>query len=162
MPTKVLLLTDRLDPNALKDAALSGVEGILPHSPTPQALHDFLTRRESLLTPYLPKEEKPAEKAEESKPQGKVIALSSGRGGVGKPPLLVNLAIALAQETREPIAILDLFIGDSLILVNATALFQAEGVFVAVIPAAGALAKIAPDSAQGTDLGRSDGVGGFR
>lgn len=121
MPTKVLLLTDRLDPNALKDAALSGVEGILPRSPTPQALHDFLTRRESLLTPYLPKEEKPAEKAEESKPQGKVIALSSGRGGVGKTTLLVNLAIALAQETREPIAILDLFIGDSLILVNATA-----------------------------------------
>jgi Flp pilus assembly CpaE family ATPase len=84
-------------------------------------LRDFLTRRESLLTPYLPKEEKPAEEQEGAKPQGKVIALSSGRGGVGKTTLLVNLAIAIAQETRQPVAVLDLFIGDSLILVNATA-----------------------------------------
>jgi Flp pilus assembly CpaE family ATPase len=116
MPTKVLLLTNRLDAQALKNAALAGIEGILPRSPTPQALRDFLTRRESLLTPYLPKEEQ-----EGAKPQGKLIALSSGRGGVGKTTLLVNLAIALMQETRQPVAVLDLFIGDSLILVNATA-----------------------------------------
>jgi len=121
MPTKVLLLANRLDAQALRNAALAGIEGILPLPPTQQALRDFLTRRESLLTPYLPKEEKPAEEQEGAKPQGKVIALSSGRGGVGKTTLLVNLAIALLQETRQPVAVLDLFIGDSLILVNATA-----------------------------------------
>lgn len=52
---------------------------------------------------------------------GRVIALSSGKGGIGKTTIIVNLAFALAQELRQPVAVLDLFIGDTLTLVNATA-----------------------------------------
>jgi len=70
MPTKVLLLANRLDAQALKNAALAGIEGILPLPPTQQALRDFLTRRESLLTPYLPKEEKACRGARRGKASG--------------------------------------------------------------------------------------------
>ncbi len=52
---------------------------------------------------------------------GRVVALSSGKGGIGKTTIIVNLALALAQEIRQPIAVLDLFIGDTLTLINATA-----------------------------------------
>lgn len=53
--------------------------------------------------------------------RGRVIAITGGKGGIGKTTFAINIAIAVAQETKEPVAILDLFIGDTLALVNAEA-----------------------------------------
>lgn len=148
LPTKVVLLADQLEPEALRGAALAGVENILPRPSI--AVRDLgapITQPTGTMddlssTPFIGLEEPattPEELAEDEvtepkstkettgegtqppKGHGRIIAFSSGRGGVGKTTLLVNLAITLVQETREPVAVLDLFTGDSLVLLNETA-----------------------------------------
>lgn len=212
LPVGVLLATDRTDPVFFQEAALAGVDGVIPRHPSPEQLHrtllaiadtprwrqsgiadilnacqpagtfsevtptserspevtvlmaeaagvpevdaleaTFVPPRtetdtapqqkdgakeaakeggavaaavETHVSPPVPPTETAFERPEPSfaaGQRGRVIALSSGRGGVGKTTVLVNLAIALAQETNEPIAVLDLFIGDTLVLINATA-----------------------------------------
>jgi DNA-binding NarL/FixJ family response regulator len=101
MPTKVLLLANRLDAQALKNAALAGIEGILPRPPTPQALRDFLTRRESLLTPYLPKEEKACRGGKKGQsPRAK--SLPSVAVGVASARRLCSLT-SLSPSCRKPV-----------------------------------------------------------
>ncbi|MCS7223817.1 MAG: AAA family ATPase [Armatimonadetes bacterium] len=51
---------------------------------------------------------------------GKLISFISGKGGVGKTTIVVNTALALAQESQKKVALLDTFIGDALVLVNGT------------------------------------------
>lgn len=160
LPTKVVLLADQLEPKALRDAALAGVENILPRpsivvrgtaesakEPYKGDLGVYMTQpvgtvnelsgapSTGLEEPAMTLEElaedevtEPSSATETTgegiqppKRHGRIIAFSSGRGGVGKTTLLVNLAISLVQETHEPVAILDLFIGDSLVLLNETA-----------------------------------------
>lgn len=120
LSTAVVLFTDKEDEAFLRSAALAGVEDVLPKSATVEQVRQMI--REVLASPrrqqwrLLIAPEPAKEKVE-----GKAIALSSGKGGVGKTTLIVNLAIALADETKSPVALLDLFIGDTLALVNATA-----------------------------------------
>lgn len=120
--TAVILFTDKFqDESFLHSAALSGVEDVLPKSATLEEIQKIMNivlhssrGQQWRLIP----ESKPSVK---ERIKGKTIALSSGKGGVGKTMLIVNLAIAIAEETREPVALLDLFIGDTLALVNAAA-----------------------------------------
>lgn len=121
LSTAVVLFTDRREDGAfLRSAALAGVEDVLPKSATVEEVRQMI--REVLESPrgqqwrllITPAPEK-------ERVEGKAVALSSGKGGVGKTTLIVNLAIALAEETKSQIALLDLFIGDTLALVNATA-----------------------------------------
>ncbi|MCS7193100.1 MAG: response regulator [Armatimonadetes bacterium] len=120
--TAVILFTDKFQDEAfLHSAALSGVEDVLPKSATLEEIQKIMNTvlhssrgQQWRLIP----ESKPSVK---ERIKGKTIALSSGKGGVGKTMLIVNLAIAIAEETREPVALLDLFIGDTLALVNAAA-----------------------------------------
>lgn len=121
LSTTVVLFTDRRgDKEFLRSAALAGVEDVLPKSATAEQIKQMICevlasprgQRWRLLTEPTPVKERV---------EGKAIALSSGKGGVGKTTLIVNLAIALAEETKNPVALLDLFIGDTLSLVNATA-----------------------------------------
>ena len=119
LSTAVVLFTDREDEAFLKDAALAGVEDVLPKSSTVEQIQQMI--REVLESPRGRQWRLTVAPAPEKKIEGKVIALSSGKGGVGKTTIIVNLAIALAEETKEPVALLDLFIGDTLALVNATA-----------------------------------------
>lgn len=121
LSTAVVLFTEKSDDEGfLRSAALSGVEDVLPKSATveqiTQVMREVLSssrgRQWQIVSAPAPKEERV---------KGKVVALSSGKGGVGKTTIVVNLAIALAKETKEPIALLDLFIGDTLALVNETA-----------------------------------------
>ncbi len=121
LPTAVVLFTEKWqDEVFLKTAALSGVEEVLPKSATPEQIQEMIRKVISsprghqwrlVITPAPVGE----------KVEGKAIALSSGKGGVGKTTLIVNLAIALVEETKDPVALLDLFIGDTLALVNSTA-----------------------------------------
>lgn len=121
LSTAVVLFTDKEKDEAfLRSAALAGVEDVLPKSATVeqvrQMIREVLTsprgQQWKLLVSSIPVKERV---------EGKAVALSSGKGGVGKTTLIVNLAIALADETKSPVALLDLFIGDTLALVNATA-----------------------------------------
>ncbi len=119
LPVSVVLLTDRQEKEFLLQAALSGVEEILPKSATPEQVKQLIrrvitSRRGKRWQLVLPSHG-------ERQALGRVIALSSGKGGVGRTSLIVNLAVALAQETNEPVALLDLFIGDTLAMVNAVA-----------------------------------------
>jgi pilus assembly protein CpaE len=120
LPTAAVLFTDRKDEAFLKDAALAGVEDVLPKSATIEQIQQMI--REVLESPRGRQWRLALAPAPEKKKiEGKVIALSSGKGGVGKTTIIVNIAIALAGETKESVALLDLFIGDTLALVNATA-----------------------------------------
>ena len=121
LSTAVVLFTEKDDDEGfLRSAALSGVEDVLPKSATVEQIKQMMRevlassrgRQWRVVSAPAPKEERV---------KGKVIALSSGKGGVGKTTIVVNLAIALAKETKEPVALLDLFIGDTLALVNETA-----------------------------------------
>lgn len=121
LSTAVVLFTEKDDDEGfLRSAALSGVEDVLPKSATVEQIKQMMRevlassrgRQWRIVSAPAPKEERV---------KGKVIALSSGKGGVGKTTIVVNLAIALAKETKEPVALLDLFIGDTLALVNETA-----------------------------------------
>lgn len=121
LPTTVILFTEKYqDKNLLKDASLAGVEEVLPKLATTEQVQHVI--EEVLSSPKgqqwkLRAKPTPIEK----KVKGKTIAMSSGKGGVGKTTLIVNLAIAMAEETKEPVALLDLFIGDTLALVNMAA-----------------------------------------
>lgn len=121
LSTAVVLFTEKDDDEGfLRSAALSGVEDVLPKSATVEQIKQMMRevlassrgRQWRIVSAPAPKEERV---------KGKVIALSSGKGGVGKTTIAVNLSIALAKETKEPVALLDLFIGDTLALVNETA-----------------------------------------
>lgn len=62
-----------------------------------------LEQKKSALAPKTPEAEAPRPAA-----AGNVIALMSGKGGVGKTLLATNLAVALANETNARVALLDL------------------------------------------------------
>ncbi|MBV9100221.1 MAG: response regulator [Candidatus Dormibacteraeota bacterium] len=62
-----------------------------------------LEQKKSALSPKTPEAETPRPAA-----AGNVIALFSGKGGVGKTLLATNLAVALANETNARVALLDL------------------------------------------------------
>ncbi len=121
LSTAVILFTDKEKDEAfLRGAALAGVEDVLPKSATAEQVRQMI--REVLASPRGQQWRlSVAPTPVEERVEGKAIALSSGKGGVGKTTLIVNLAIALADETKSPVALLDLFIGDTLALVNATA-----------------------------------------
>ncbi len=121
LSTAVVLFTDReKEAEFLRSAALAGVEDVLPKSATAEQVQKMI--REVLSSPRGQQWRLLiAPTAVKERVEGKAIALSSGKGGVGKTTLIVNLAIALAEETKSPVALLDLFIGDTLALVNATA-----------------------------------------
>ncbi|MEZ8220224.1 Response regulator receiver domain-containing protein [Candidatus Fervidibacteria bacterium JGI MDM2 JNZ-1-D12] len=121
LSTAVILFTDKEKDEAfLRGAALAGVEDVLPKSATSEQVRQMI--REVLASPRGQQWRlSVAPTPVEERVEGKAIALSSGKGGVGKTTLIVNLAIALADETKSPVALLDLFIGDTLALVNATA-----------------------------------------
>ncbi|MCS7265901.1 MAG: AAA family ATPase [Armatimonadetes bacterium] len=121
LPTTVVLFTEKFqDENFLRVAALAGVEEVLPKEATSeqicQMIRDVISSPRGQQWKLVIAPEKVEEKVE-----SKVIALSSGKGGVGKTTLIVNLAIALSEETKDSVALLDLFIGDTLALVNGTA-----------------------------------------
>ncbi|MER3499929.1 MAG: hypothetical protein C4295_00365 [Candidatus Fervidibacterota bacterium] len=120
LSTAVVLFSDRQDHTFLKDATLAGVEEVVLKTASAEEVQQLVCR---VLTSPRGRQWgfKVAPKVVEKPVKGKVVALSSGKGGVGKTTLIVNLAIALAQELKEPVALLDLFIGDTLALVSATA-----------------------------------------
>lgn len=121
LQTAVILFTDRHeDEGLLKNAALSGIEEVLPKSANIEQIKQMIHK--VLISPRGQKWQFALTTVtKEEKVECKAIALSSGKGGVGKTTLIVNLAIALAEETRNSVALLDLSIGDTLALVNGAA-----------------------------------------
>lgn len=124
----VILVANALTPDVLQQAIRSGVRDVLPASFTGAQLIDAISRAEGLslqlrgrvgMTPAQPVDEAT---------DHKIITVFSSKGGCGKSFVSSNLAVALAQKTGEPVAMvdLDLQFGDLAIMLQ---LFPARTIY---------------------------------
>ena len=94
--TPILLLSDDTRPDTLRRAMRAGARDVLPWTLPPD---DFAAALRAIPIPDAPS--LPARSA-------RIIAIAGAKGGVGRTTLAVNLAAALARDTGEPTALLDL------------------------------------------------------
>jgi pilus assembly protein CpaE len=126
----VVLIANALTPDVLQQAIRSGVRDVLPAAFTGAQMIDTISRAESLamqirgrvgVTP-------PSATETEDVTDHKVITVFSSKGGCGKSFVSSNLAVALAQRTGEPVAMIDLDLqfGDLAIMLQ---LFPARTIY---------------------------------
>jgi len=141
----VILVANALTPDVLQQAIRSGVRDVLPAAFTGAQMIDTLSRAESLtmqlrgrvgLTPPTPDGDDITDH--------KVITVFSSKGGCGKSFVSSNLAVALAQKSGEPVAMIDLDLqfGDLAIMLQ---LFPARTIY----DAAQNLDRIDPEAMKG-------------
>ena len=116
----VVLVAEQLTTNLLQKALRSGVRDAVVYSETEtDELFTALGRVGQLMVSL--KNSRPTGAATALEP-GKVIVCFSTKGGVGKSVLSTNLAVALAQRSERPVAIVDadLQFGDVAVLLGIT------------------------------------------
>ena len=125
----VVLVANALTPDVLQQAIRSGVRDVLPAAFTGAQLTDTISRAESLAMQMRGRvgHVVPTQDAVEVTDH-KVITVFSSKGGCGKSFVSSNLAVALAQKTGEPVAMvdLDLQFGDLAIMLQ---LFPARTIY---------------------------------
>ncbi len=124
----VILVANALTPDVLQQAIRAGVRDVLPAAFTGAQLLDSLSRAEALALQLrgrvgISVPDKAADPTDH-----KVITVFSSKGGCGKSFVSSNLAVALAQKTGEPVAMvdLDLQFGDLAIMLQ---LFPARTIY---------------------------------
>jgi len=97
-----ILVASELSTGLLQQALRSGVRDVLDAPIDPPSLQDSIDRvGRSLAVPTLP----PA--VEERPERGKVITVSSMKGGSGKTVVATNLAVTLARRSPGPVVLVD-------------------------------------------------------
>jgi len=110
----------------LFQSALAYAKSILGFSLVPCTEEDLLTTMRQVYAAELERRQRQLIEsttlaAAEAAAQGEVIAVSGIKGGVGRTFIAVNLAVALAQESGEPVALVEghAGLGDVALLLNA-------------------------------------------
>lgn len=101
----VLMVASEISSDFLHAALRSGVKDVLPLSFTPDQVREAIDRGERL-SRQIRGLAGPGEPARRS--SHKLVTVFSSKGGAGKSVVASNLAILLAQQTRQEVALVDL------------------------------------------------------
>jgi pilus assembly protein CpaE len=112
-----ILVASELSTHLLQQALRSGIRDVIANPTEPQQLLESVERVAATLT-VLPGYSTPAEEA----PRGRVITVSSTKGGAGKSVVATNLAVLLARRAAGPVCLVDadLQFGDVAVLLKLT------------------------------------------
>lgn len=121
LPVGVVVLFEEQDTQRVRAAMRLGVDDFLIRPVGAEALAASLANVFGLVVNRYPegwRDEAQPEVEEVAEGAGKLIAVTSGKAGVGKTTIGTNLALALARETQKKVALLDLDHGDSALLLD--------------------------------------------
>jgi pilus assembly protein CpaE len=97
-----ILVVEELSTGLLQQALRSGVRDVLGGPVEPGNLQESVARVGRALVPAIPLVGVPA-----GGEQGRVITVSSTKGGAGKSVVATNLAVSLAKRSDRPVALID-------------------------------------------------------
>jgi pilus assembly protein CpaE len=99
----VILMVAELSTGLFREALRSGARDVLAFPLEPGALVESLDRVGRSLIGTAPPPPAPVENTED----GRIVAVSSMKGGSGKTVVATNLAVALARRSERPVALVD-------------------------------------------------------
>jgi pilus assembly protein CpaE len=167
----VVMVVDELTADVLKHAMRAGVDDVVPSTADDKELLDAIVRASRRVMARLPAGGSPA--AGSTPTEGRVVTVFCTKGGTGKSVVAVNLAVALAKRTIQPVVLVDadLQFGDVALMLQlqpthtiVDALHageRLEGVMLENLllrhPASGLLVLAAPTEPSSADqIGRAD------
>ena len=117
----VILAVAELSTGLFREALRSGARDVLAFPAEPGALAESVQRVGRSLVGTTPPPPPPPSPARPE--QGRIITVSSMKGGSGKTVVATNLAVALARRSEQPVAIVDadLQFGDVALMLRLTA-----------------------------------------
>ncbi len=122
LPVGVIAIFDQQDTQRVRSAMRLGVDDFLVRPVAPEALAGSIANVFGNVVSRYPegwKEPEPVPVSSASKQgAGKLVAITSGKAGVGKTTIGTNLALALARETQRRVCLIDLDHGDSALLLD--------------------------------------------
>ncbi|MBK9181311.1 MAG: P-loop NTPase [Acidimicrobiales bacterium] len=102
-----ILVSPQLSTDLLQQALRAGVRDVLAAPVDPIQLATAVERvLQTLPSVYGPRGEQPAS-TEPAEGQGRVLIVSSTKGGTGKTVIATNLAVALARKSDRPVVLVD-------------------------------------------------------
>ena len=106
----VVMVVFDLAPYILQQAIRAGVDDVVAVSAEDEELADAISRATTKLRARLPKPSGPVVEvapADAGPDEGRVVLVFCTKGGAGKSVIAVNLAVALAQRSPRPVALVD-------------------------------------------------------
>ncbi len=158
---QVIMMSVAIDSEQLRRAMMAGARDLLPKPPSGEELVSAIRliserareRRHKVAPIDLQATEDPRESSENAfRPQGKLIAIYSAKGGVGCSTLATNLAIGLhTDETNTVLVDANLQFGDVAILLNLPLKFS-------VVDLTSNSEELDPEIVEGVLLGHDCGL----